>query len=267
MGLGFGGEVAKYYAKYRRGYPSEVVDAIAATFGLTTDDVVIDLGCGTGQLTFPLAERVRSIVGIDPEPDMLELARLTAEAQSVDNIFWLLGADRDVPNLASLLGSGTVGAVTTAVAIHWMNREALFAAARPLLRPGGGIAVVTNGTPLWLQDTDWSRIVRQRLEQWLGRSLTSSCQTDDDGRALNRKALESAGYRVTQSTVDYDADLTIDDLIGGIFSAISADRLPSIPERNEFADQLYGALAPDDHVTEHVRVHLQFGHPVDVDNS
>jgi SAM-dependent methyltransferase len=219
MGLGFGGEVAKYYAKYRRGYPSAVVDSIAATFGLTADDVVIDLGCGTGQLTFPLAERVRSAVGIDPEPDMLELARLTAEAQSVDNIFWLLGADRDLPNLTSLLGRGTVGAVTTAVAIHWMNREALFAAALPLLRPGGGIAVVTNGAPLWLQDTDWSRIVRARLEQWLGRSLTSSCQT-----------------------------------------AFSADRLPSIPERNEFADQLYGALAPDDHVTEHVRVHLQFGH-------
>jgi SAM-dependent methyltransferase len=260
MGLGFGGEVAKYYAKYRRGYPSVVVDAIADTLGLTTDDVVIDLGCGTGQLTLPLAERVRSVVGVDPEPDMLVLARLTAEAQGIANISWLLGADQNMPNLAALLGSGTVGAVTAAVAIHWMNRDVLFAATRPLLRPGGGIAVVTNGTPLWLQDTEWSRIVRARLEQWLGRSLTPSCQTDDEGRALNRKALESAGYRVAESTVDYDAALTIDDLIGGIFSAVSADKLPPVPERNQFADQLYTALAPNDHVTEHVRVHLQFGH-------
>jgi SAM-dependent methyltransferase len=260
MGLGFGGEVAKYYAKYRRGYPSAVVDSIAATFGLTGDDVVIDLGCGTGQLTLPLAERVRSVVGVDPEPDMLVLARLTAEAQGITNISWLLGADQNVPNLAALLGHGSVGAVTAAVAIHWMNRDTLFAAARPLLRPGGGIAVVTNGAPLWLQDTDWSRIVRARLEQWLGRSLTSSCQTDDEGRALNRKALESAGYRVTESTVDYEAELTVDDLIGGIFSAISADKLPPVPERTQFADQLYTALAPNDHVTEQVRVHLQFGH-------
>jgi hypothetical protein len=44
MSLGFGGEVAGYYARYRRGYPPAAVDAIAQTFGLGTNDVVMDLG-------------------------------------------------------------------------------------------------------------------------------------------------------------------------------------------------------------------------------
>ncbi|GAA5189801.1 hypothetical protein GCM10023322_43330 [Rugosimonospora acidiphila] len=79
MSLGFGGEVAGYYARYRRGYPPAAVDAIVKAFALGTDDVVLDLGCGTGQLTLPLAERVRAVV--DPEPDMLVLARRAAEAQ------------------------------------------------------------------------------------------------------------------------------------------------------------------------------------------
>lgn len=40
-------------------------------FELTTDDTVIDLGCGTGQLALPIAERARAVVGVNPEPDRL----------------------------------------------------------------------------------------------------------------------------------------------------------------------------------------------------
>ena len=78
MGSDFSGETATYYARYRRGYPPAAVDAIAEAFGLGADDLVVDLGCGTGQLSLPLAARVRAVVGVDPEPDMLMLARRTA---------------------------------------------------------------------------------------------------------------------------------------------------------------------------------------------
>jgi hypothetical protein len=122
--------------------------------------------------------------------------------------------------------------------------------------------VVTNGTPLWLQDTDWSRIVRDCLQRWLGRPLTSSCQTDDAGRRLNQQALHAAGYRVTESAVDYDADLTIDELVGGLFSAIAADQLPSPQRREELSAQIRDALGHQEHLTEHVRVRLQLGRRV-----
>src|SRR5687768_3007484 len=99
MAQGFGGEVATYYARYRRGYPAAAIDAIASAFDLTVDDLVVDLGCGTGQLTVPLAERVRAVVGMDPEPDMLALARRSADRQGTANVCWLLGADADLPVL------------------------------------------------------------------------------------------------------------------------------------------------------------------------
>lgn len=140
-----------------------------------------------------------------------------------------------------------------------MDRDTLFRAARPLLRPGGGIAVVTNGTPLWLQDTEWSRTLAECLEQWTGKRPTGSCQTDEEGRRLNREALMSAGYRVVESSVDYEAELTIDQLVGGVFSAISADRLPPPERREEFAAQVRDALGRQEPLTEHVRVSLQFG--------
>lgn len=260
MGRGFSGEVATYYARYRRGYPPAAVDAIAEAFGLGVNDVVVDLGCGTGQLSLALAARVRAVVGVDPEPDMLVLARQAARGRSVANASWILGADTDLPALGLLWPDRMVGAVTIALAIHWMDRDTLFRAVRPLLRPGGGIAVVTNGTPLWLQDIEWSRTLRECLEQWTGTRQTWSCQTDDAGRRLNREALTSAGYRVVESSVDYQAELTIDELVGGIFSAISADRLPPQARREEFAAQVRDALGGQEPLIEHVRVWLQFGH-------
>src|SRR5215510_8310714 len=103
MELGFGGEVAAYYARYRRGYPHAVVDALVEALALTSDDLVVDLGCGTGQLSLPVAERVGAVAGMDPEPDMLVLARREAERRGAANASWLLGADSDLPALGALL--------------------------------------------------------------------------------------------------------------------------------------------------------------------
>jgi trans-aconitate methyltransferase len=73
--LGFRGEVAGFYHQYRRGYPPAVMNTLIGAFALTSDDVVIDLGCGTGQLTLPIAGQVHAVAGVDPEPDMLVRAR------------------------------------------------------------------------------------------------------------------------------------------------------------------------------------------------
>nr|BEK70945.1 hypothetical protein KPHV_81720 [Kitasatospora purpeofusca] len=51
MTRAFSGDVAGYYAKYRRGYPPQAVDALQEAFGLGTEDVVLDLDCGTGLAT------------------------------------------------------------------------------------------------------------------------------------------------------------------------------------------------------------------------
>jgi trans-aconitate methyltransferase len=167
----FGGEAAGFYHVYRHGYPGAVMDVLVGAFRLTGQDVAVDLGCGTGQLTLPVARRVQAVIGMDVEPDMLEHAQQAARDAQVRNVMWMLGADTDVAALRRLLGDGLVGAVTIAQALHWMNHRDLFEDVVPLVRPGGGVAVVTNGMPLWLQETDWSRALRDFLEHWLGARL------------------------------------------------------------------------------------------------
>jgi trans-aconitate methyltransferase len=258
MSLRFSGEVTEFYHRYRRGYPPAVLDALAAEFTLAGDDVVLDLGCGTGQLTIPLAARVGTVVGMDPSPDMLVRARQTALESGVSNAAWLLGGDTDVPALGGLVGDG-LAAVTIGQALHWMDHPTLFAALRPLFRPGGGVAVVTNGLPLWLQDSDWSRALRATLADWLGQPLTFPCGTDEASHERYRSSLAEAGYVVGTRTVDYRGTLTSDDIIGNVYSALSENTLPPTGERAAFESRLRTAIAPHAPYVEPVRVTLLTG--------
>jgi len=246
----FSGEVAEYYAKFRRGYPSEVLDALQAAFALGGEDTVLDLGCGTGQLALPLAARVRAVVGMDPGPDMLRLARRAAAEQDVRNVTWVLGADTDVPALGTLLGPRSLGTTVIGNALHWMRHEKLFAALRPLTRAGGGVAVVSNGTPLWLQDSDWSRALRSALEQHFGVTVKATCGTDAGDRDRYARALTAAGFGdVREIVVDYTGELTFDQVIGGVYSAV-----PEPGDRAEFTERVRRALPRRPGFTEAVRV-------------
>nr|WSY48972.1 class I SAM-dependent methyltransferase [Streptomyces sp. NBC_00886] len=252
--------MAEYYAKFRRGYPPQVFDALKDAFGLSRADVVLDIGCGTGQLALPFASRVRSVVGVDPEPDMLRLARLAAEAQGVRNATWVLGADTDLPALGGLLGERSLALTVIGQALHWMQPDELFRAVVPLSRKGGGIAVISNGTPLWLQDSPWSRALRGCLEGWLGTTLTATCGTSSRDRLRYAQALERAGFAgVRELTVEYGDDLSFDQLFGGVCSAIPADRLPGEDDRAVLAERIRRALPAEDRFAEVVRVTMLVG--------
>jgi SAM-dependent methyltransferase len=300
MGADFAGEVARYYARFWRGYPVATVDAVVAAFGLGPADLVLDLGCGTGQLTLPLAGRVAAVIGMDPEPDMLAEARAAGlaagtagtagttagtaglttgttagtaglaagtagttagtagTAAGAPNVTWVLGADTDVPALAGLLGPRRLGAVTIGTAVHWMRYEELFAALPGLLRPGGGVAVIANGVPLWQQDSDWSVTLRGVLERWFGRPLVARCGTDAAARAGYRSALRAAGFDdLPESVVEYSAPLDLQQLVGGLYSAMSASQLPA--DRAGFAAEIGRALAPRTRFVEQVRVATLLG--------
>ncbi|QRP44569.1 class I SAM-dependent methyltransferase [Amycolatopsis sp. FDAARGOS 1241] len=257
MSLGFSGEVTEFYHRFRRGYPPAAFDAIAEAFALGEDDVVLDLGCGTGQLAVPMAARVRAVVGMDPSPDMLARARQTAADAGVTTASWLLGSDTDVPALGSVLGG--LGAVTVGQALHWMDHATLFAAVKPLLRAGGGIAVVTNGEPLWLQDSAWSQALRGVLSGWFGQPITAACGTDDASQERYRAALTAGGYATEVRVVGYTGDLTAEEIIGGVYSAMGEDQLPSAEERPVFEDRIRTAIAPHAPFTEPVRVTILTG--------
>ena len=63
--------------------PQELVNAMLEMANVTSADYVIDLGSGDGRLVITAAKRGAKALGIEYNPDMVELARRSASAEGV----------------------------------------------------------------------------------------------------------------------------------------------------------------------------------------
>ena len=127
-------------------------------------------------------------------------------------------------------------------------------------RPGGGLALIANGTPLWQQPSDWSQALRHALEQWLGTRLESRCGTDPQSRQRYQAALHAAGFTdIHEESVDYASDLDFDEVIGGLFSAMPSHMLPPPHRRATFARHIRNAIGPGTRFAEPVHVAALIG--------
>jgi SAM-dependent methyltransferase len=91
-----------------------------------TDLDVLDFGCGPGGETRWLAARVRSVIGVDIDPDAIAQARAHAAPNT-----------RFVESLADVPDASVDAIVSTNVFEHVMDLPATFRALRRVLRPGG----------------------------------------------------------------------------------------------------------------------------------
>jgi len=69
---------ASLYEHLRPPYPGEFFRSVAQRLGLSKQRSLIDLGTGPGLLALGFAPYVGRIVGVDPEPAMLDAARRAA---------------------------------------------------------------------------------------------------------------------------------------------------------------------------------------------
>jgi hypothetical protein len=111
---------------------------------------------------------------------------------------------------------------------------------------------IADGTPLWHQDSEWSHCLRAALEEWFHKTLTARCGTDRETQARYADALAKAGYEIP-AFHEYEAELELDDVLGGVHSALAADDVPE-NRRDAFADHIACALPAAASFTELVPV-------------
>jgi SAM-dependent methyltransferase len=123
--------VAPLYAATRPGYPPELASCIVDTAGAEAGDPVLEVGCGTGQLTSALTPFGFALTAIDVGASLIELAQ--------DRVAGV--AFRAVSFEEFDAGPGTFSLVVSGAAFHWIDPEVRFVKAARLLRPGGWLAV------------------------------------------------------------------------------------------------------------------------------
>ena len=107
-------EVADLYEKARPRYPDALVQDLIALAGLGPGNCVLEIGCGTGQLTVQLAQYGLSLVAIELGANLAAIAR---RKLSCFRRVTLCVADFDTWPLPV----EPFDLVVAATAFHWLN--------------------------------------------------------------------------------------------------------------------------------------------------
>lgn len=66
--------------------PEKRAEDIIDRLLINDNDIVVDLGCGTGVLTVEFAKKCRSVIGVDTSSTMLEIALKNTKHENVSNV-------------------------------------------------------------------------------------------------------------------------------------------------------------------------------------
>lgn len=115
--------------------PEEALDRL----GLDNAAEVVDLCCGDGLFTIPLAKMVRYVTAIDLDPEMLAAARNRALAEGITNCTFTMGDAYDLVELVP----DHADAVLLANTFHGVPEQTRLArAVAVILRPSGRFIVI-----------------------------------------------------------------------------------------------------------------------------
>jgi len=184
---------AEYYSRFRPRYPPVLIDAIERTVG--AGDPLLDLACGTGEVSLSLADRVTEIWAIDLEPEMVAVARQKALDRGIGRVHWLVGRAEDAE-----LPEGHFGLVAVGRAFHRLNRPLIARRSRRWLRAGGHfVDLGAESSGLFEPSEPWHVAAADVYQRWLPRAHRShddmgSVAGPDRPKATSQAVLVEAGF-------------------------------------------------------------------------
>jgi SAM-dependent methyltransferase len=142
------------YARYRPGYPTEMIDLLRDECGLTEDSVIADIGSGTGKLSEIFLKVGCRVFGIEPNKEM----RQAGERMKFANF-----TSVDATAEATTLSNHSVDFITAGQAFHWFDHERCRIEFLRILKPGGWAVIIWNdrsndATPFL---TDYEKLLQE----------------------------------------------------------------------------------------------------------
>ncbi len=136
-----------------------MIKRVMDEFALTKQDVVLDLFCGLGNFTLPLATQAGRVVGIEGDAALIRHAKENAQLNQLDNVeFYAADLSKDVSGLAwarqtytkVLLDPSRAGASEVLHNLkHWQPKQIIYVSCNPsTLARDAGILVNELGYKL-----------------------------------------------------------------------------------------------------------------------
>jgi ubiquinone/menaquinone biosynthesis C-methylase UbiE len=229
---------AWYYSKYRPLYPSPLTRFLVNKFSLNGEGRLLDLGCGTGQLTLRFIDWFEEILGVDTELEMLDEAKRLSKENRVYNIKWLQGRAEE-----RATDWGSFRLILIAKAFHWMDRETILEILYNSSDDGGGIAIIDNYSEKQ-EPLLWKLKVNEVVKRWLGEERRA-------GNSIYLPPKESFEDTVAKSSFNnvekhflpsYSYTWTVDSIIGNLYSTSYASKRLFGDDLERFEKDLKSAL-------------------------
>jgi ubiquinone/menaquinone biosynthesis C-methylase UbiE len=128
-------KIAAEYDRRRPAYPDELVDRACQVAGIGSGDHVLEVGCGSGQLTRGLVTRGLQVTALEPGPNLMELARQNLEGAGQVEFVNAQFEDASLPR-------ERFRAVFSASAFHWIDPRVGWQKAADVLVPDGTLALI-----------------------------------------------------------------------------------------------------------------------------
>jgi SAM-dependent methyltransferase len=227
---------ASDYDKYRPQYSQEVVGLIKKKFKLDGSGTLLDLGCGTGQLTLPFSEYFEKVIAVDADPEMLRVAKEKAKNQGIENIEWIERAAEDFFPTGDKFKLITIGK-----AFHWMKQEAIIPQLRDALVPDGGLAF-TFGRSWWSGTEEWQKQVIEVVKEFLGNQRRAGAGTFKPSEKKFETMLAEANFKVESFKFMENWDMNIESILGFLYSTSFASRELLVDRAAKFEEKLRTTL-------------------------
>jgi SAM-dependent methyltransferase len=192
---------APRYDAMMGGFNQPLLDLAAIRDG----DTVLDIGCGTGQLTLLAARRGARAVGVDISEPMLTRARADAAAKGIDNVRF----DQADAEAHPFDEGGFDVVVSRGGVMFFSEPAAAFANIARALRPGGRMAfmVPQAGGP----DSEYAKATAalaplMRRPSPAARGMGSLSDPDRIRQVLHQAGLTEVNASPVQAPMDYGRD-------------------------------------------------------------
>jgi ubiquinone/menaquinone biosynthesis C-methylase UbiE len=126
-------DVAEDYDRHRPSYPDALVDQACEAAGIGPGAGVLEIGCGTGQLTKSLLARGLRVTAVEPGKQMIARAR-----DQLDDVQFINARLEDAP-----VPCAGYAAVFSASAIHWVDPDVSWRKTADALVDGGTLALLS----------------------------------------------------------------------------------------------------------------------------